>query len=102
MTALPETLGALTGLKTLNLNNCDILHTPPPSIVRAGKGAVLHFLRDLAKSEVSNHLIKVVLLGNQRAGRSILADSLVLGRAVTRADNDRTVGIEVRRWRLGG
>jgi len=102
MTALPDSLGALTGLKTLNLNNCDILHTPPPSIVRAGTGAVLHFLRDLAKGEVPSHLIKVVLLGNQRAGKSSLADSLVLGRPVTRADNDRTVGIEVRRWRLGG
>jgi GTPase SAR1 family protein len=44
----------------------------------------------------------VVLLGNQRAGKSSLADSLVLGRPVTRADSNRTVGIEVRRWRVGG
>ncbi len=43
----------------------------------------------------------MVLLGNQRAGKSSLADSLVLGRPVTRADSDRTVGIEVRRWPVG-
>jgi len=42
-----------------------------------------------------------VLLGDQCAGKSSLADSLVLGRPATRTDNDRTVGIEVRRWRLG-
>ena len=63
---------------------------------------MLQFLRDLAKGEAPSHLIKVVLLGDQRVGKSSLADSLVLGRPVMRADNDRTVGIEVRRWRLGG
>ena len=54
-------------------------------------------LRDLAKGEAPSHLIKVVLLGDQRAGKSSLADWLVLGRPATRADNDQTVGIEV--WR---
>jgi len=62
---------------------------------------VLQFLRDLAKGESPSHLLKVVLLGNQRAGKSSLADSLVLGRPATRANNDWTVGIEVWRWRLG-
>jgi len=100
--ALPASLGALTGMTTLELDDCDTLHTPPPSIVRAGTGAVLQFLRDLAKGEAPSHLIKVVLLGDQRAGKSSLADSLVQGRPATRADNDRTVGIEVQRWRLGG
>jgi len=99
LTALPVSLGTLANL-TLDLRGCDSLHTPPPSIVRAGKVAVLQFLRDLAKGEAPSHLIKVVLLGDQRAGKSSLADSLVLGRPATRADNDRTVGIEVRRWRV--
>jgi len=81
---------------------CNALHTPPPSIVDEGTGAVLQFLRDMAKGEAPSHLIKVVLLGDQRAGKSSLADSLVLGRPATRADNERTVGIEVRRWLLGG
>jgi len=92
----------LTGLSELDLQGCGALHTPPPSSVRAGVDAILQFLRDLAKGEAPSHLIKVVLLGEQRAGKSSLADSLVLGRPATRADNDRTVGIEVRRWRLGG
>jgi len=103
LTALPASLGLLTGLTELDLDECASLHTPPPSsIVRAGTGAVLQFIRDLAKGEAPSHLIKVVLLGDQRAGKSSLADSLVLGRPATRIDNDRTVGIEVRRWRLGG
>ncbi len=80
---------------------CSAMHTPPPHVVRQGTGAVLEFLRDLAKGDAPCHLIKVVLLGNQRAGKSSLADSLVLGRPVTLADSDRTVGIEVRHWPVG-
>ena len=101
LTALPASLGTLTAL-TIYLLRCSALHTPPPSIVEAGPGAVLQFLRDLAKGEAPTHLIKVMLLGDQHAGKSSLADSLVLGQPATRADNDRTVSIEVRRWRLGG
>ena len=63
---------------------------------------MLQFLRDLAKGDAPCHLVKVVLLGDQRAGKSSLADSLVQRRAAMRADDDRTVGIDVRRWRLGG
>jgi GTPase SAR1 family protein len=86
----------------LKLEGCSALHTPPPHVVWQDTAAVLEFLRDLAKGgDAPCHLIKVVLLGNQRAGKSSLADSLVLGRPVTRADSDRTVGIEVRRWPVG-
>jgi len=97
LTALPVSLGALTGLTTLDMFCCDTLHALPWSIVHAGKGAVLQFLRDLAKGEAPSHLIKVVLLGDQRAGKNSLTDWLVLRRPATRADNDQTVGIEV--WR---
>ena len=92
-------IGALTALQTLNLQICPALHTPPPHVVRLGLAAVQQFLRDLAKGFAASHLVKVVLLGDQRAGKSSLADSLVLGRPATRAADDRTVGVEVRRWR---
>ena len=42
-----------------------------------------------------------MLLGEQCVGKSSLADSLVCGRPATRPADDRTVGIEVRRWWLG-
>jgi GTPase SAR1 family protein len=45
--------------------------------------------------------VKLVLLGEQRAGKSSLADSLVRGRPLTRPASDRTVGIDVVRWWLG-
>jgi Leucine-rich repeat (LRR) protein len=98
---LPAELGVLTQLQEIKLAGCYALQTPPPHVVRQNTGAVLEFLRDLAQGDAPCHLIKVVLLGNQRAGKSSLADSLVLGRPVTRADRDRTVGIEVRRWPVG-
>ena len=99
---LPVALGTLASIKRIDVSGCPSLHTPPKHVVERGTDAMLQFLRDLAKGEAPSHLIKVVLLGDQRAGKSSLADSLVLGRPVMRADNDRTVGIEVRRWRLGG
>jgi hypothetical protein len=102
LTALPAGLTALTNLQHLNLDGCSALHTPPPHVVRAGFGAVLQFLRDLGKGDAASHLAKLVLLGDQTAGKSSLADSLALGRPAPRAARDRTVGIEVGRWRVGG
>jgi len=99
---LPVALGTLASIKRIDVSECPSLHTPPKHVVERGTDAMLQFLRDLAKGEAPSHLIKVVLLGDQRAGKSSLADSLVLGRPVMRADSDRTVGIDVRRWRLGG
>jgi GTPase SAR1 family protein len=81
--------------------NCPALHTPPPRVVRLGRDAVLAFLRDLGAGSAPCHLVKLVLLGEKRAGKSSLADSLVYGRPATRPADDRTVGIDVRRWWLG-
>ena len=64
-------------------------------------GAVLAYLRDLAGGSAPCHLVKLVLLGEQRAGKSSLADSLVRGRPATRPADDRTAGIDVHRWWLG-
>ena len=49
-----------------------------------------------AKGDAPCHLVKVVLLGNQHAGKSSLADSLVQRRPATRAHDDRTVGMPFR------
>jgi len=102
LTSLPAELGAIAALKEMNLQGCSALHTPPPAVVRAGTAAVLRYLHDLAKGSAPCHLAKVVLLGGECAGKSSLADSLVLGCPTTRAADDRTVGIDVRRWWLGG
>jgi hypothetical protein len=104
LTALPAELGALTGLRKLHLGPWFLtlaLHTPPPRVVAAGTNEVLVFLRDLGGGSAPYHLVKLVLFGEQRAGKSSLADSLVSGRPATRPADDRTVGIEVRRWWLG-
>jgi len=102
LTVLPAELGALAALKEMNLQGCFAMHTPPPAVARAGTAAVLQYLRDLAKGSAPCHLAKMVLLGDSCAGKSSLADSLVLGCPATRAADDRTVGIDVRRWWLGG
>ena len=60
---------------------------------------VQQYLRDLGKGSAPCHLVKLVLVGEPRAGKSSLADSLVRGRPATRADSDRTVGIDIAEWR---
>jgi hypothetical protein len=52
---------------------------PPSHVVDAGLASVQQFLRDLIKGFAKCHLVKVVLLGDQRAGKSSLADSLMSG-----------------------
>jgi len=99
---LPAALSALPNLQRIDVSACHSLHTPPTHVVKMGTAAVMQFLGDLAKGNAACHLAKVVLCGNQKTGKSSLADSLIHGRPLTRADNDRTVGIEVRRWRVGG
>ena len=101
LTALPAELGALMGLHFLRLSSCPALHTPPPRVVAAGTDAVLAFLRDLGGGFAPCLLVKLVLLGEQRSGKSSLADSLVRGRPATRPVDDCTVSIDVRRWWLG-
>ncbi len=98
---LPVELGTLTQLQKIRLYGFDVMHTSPPHDVEQDTGAVLEFLRDLVKGDVPCHLIKEVLLGSQRVGKSSLTDSLGLGHPVTRTDSDRTVGIQVRRWSVG-
>ena len=100
LTALPAELGVLTALMTLELRGCFAPHTPPPAVMRAGTVAVLQYLCDLAKGSAPCHLAKVVLLGDQCAGKSSLANSLVLGHPATRIAEDRTVGIDMRPWWL--
>lgn len=82
---LPAEAGLLTDLRRISLEECHALHTPPPHIVMQGHDDVLHFLRDLAVSgSTPCHLVKLEILGNEKAGKSILLDSLVAGRV----DND--------------
>ncbi len=94
---LPPSLADLTPLTSLNVQNCTALHSPPPHVVRAGLSAVQQFLRDLRKGFTPCHLVKVVLLGDQRAGKSNLTDSLKSGKPALRKEDDRTVGIDLVR-----
>ena len=64
------------------------LHTLPPRVVAAGTDSVLAFQRDLGGGSAPCHLVKLVLLGEQRVGKSSQADSLVRVRLATRPADD--------------
>ena len=83
--------GELTGLQTLGLGLSDHLRTPHPVVVEKGFTAMVQYMRDLAKGSVPCHMLKMMLLGDPRAGKSSLLDTLASGEPTTRPEEDRTV-----------
>jgi hypothetical protein len=96
---LPLRLGAL---KELRLEG-NPLHTPPVDVVSAGTAAVLAFCRDMAEGgEAPWPVMKMLLLGEQRAGKTSLLNSMRRGRVDLAKVKERTVGIDIWSWRPFG
>jgi GTPase SAR1 family protein len=72
----------------------------PSEVLYKGLKAVQQYLGDLQEGSTPCFLLKCVVVGNQRSGKSSVVDSLVGNTHKLRHDNDRTVGIDVRRWVL--
>jgi len=87
----PMWVGELTGLHTLDLSRNGSLRTPHPVVVKEGATAVVQYMRDLAKGSVPCHILKMMLLGDPRAGKSSLLDTLASGKPTMRPEEDRTV-----------
>ena len=98
---VPSEFGRLPVLKTVELYACRSLPTPPQYVILEGHASVMQFLCDLGKGFAPCYLVKVLLVGQQCAGKSSLTDLLMQGRPVTRALEDRTVGIDVGHCWLG-
>jgi len=95
---LPVWIGKLgKQLQSIDVHGCLSMATPPQHTVQMGSDAVLQFMKDLAKGSICCYAAKVVLLGDQRSGKSSLLDSLEREEPASRAYDDRTVGIDVRR-----
>ena len=106
---LPADLGSLTNLEILNLRGCDELRRFfPGQILASAAGtagqirAVIDFLADLRHGKLVMDMVKIVLVGESLAGKSSLLDALESGSPMTeetkRAREDRTAGIDIRRW----
>eukprot|EP00286_Rhodomonas_abbreviata_P001108 CAMPEP_0181288846 /NCGR_PEP_ID=MMETSP1101-20121128/560_1 /TAXON_ID=46948 /ORGANISM="Rhodomonas abbreviata, Strain Caron Lab Isolate" /LENGTH=2036 /DNA_ID=CAMNT_0023393015 /DNA_START=546 /DNA_END=6656 /DNA_ORIENTATION=+ len=121
---LPVWMGCFTNLEVLDLSGCLGLKGLPPSMGRmlrlrqmslpprymarhelvpahvedAGCSAILQYLRDLDRGHISCKLLKMIIVGDQLAGKSSLVDCLAAGAPCLRPKEDRTVGIDVRRW----
>jgi internalin A len=73
LTALPESLGDLTALTTLDDNP---LVSPPDDVVAAGTKAVLAFLRGGQAGSVRQWSAKLMVVGQQRVGKTSLVKGL--------------------------
>jgi len=108
---LPFFLAKLTSLEVLKIGG-DVLQVDyidgelsmiknvPSEVLYKGLKAVQQYLGDLQEGSTPCFLLKCVVVGNQRSGKSSVVDSLVGNTHKLRHDNDRTVGIDVRRWVL--
>ncbi|KAJ1483264.1 hypothetical protein T484DRAFT_1800922 [Baffinella frigidus] len=97
---LPEGMGSLTGLEELDLEGCNGLRSflPAQLLDTASWMDVIKFLAALQQGKTLMDMVKIVLIGEGRAGKSSLLDSLEHGVPSTRDKDDRTVGIDIRRW----
>eukprot|EP00961_Rhodomonas_salina_P159136 2142827-Rhodomonas_salina.1 len=95
---LPFEIGQLRSLQKISLFGC-ALQTPPLDVVRRGTDAVLQYLRDLSFGDEHCFYQKIVLVGDQTAGKSSLIESLIASKPSPTIKEERTVGIDVRKWR---
>jgi len=100
LTELPGSMGSLTGLQRLNLGICrGLAKFLPDRLLRSRcAGDVVSFLRDVSNGMSVLDVVKVVLVGEAKSGKTSLVDSLSSGQPSLRPQDDRTVGIDVRRW----
>jgi len=121
--SLPDSIGDLYKLMKLNLCNnkltalpesiCDLsidddallfsgnpLQLPPAEICMQGRQAMKGYFDAMKKSKgVKCKRLKLILVGEARAGKSSLAHALVHKKDAKIAPDKRTVGIDFHKWR---
>ena len=99
LTSIPAELGKLTNLDDMILSDNEALILPPPEIVKQGTPAILNYLRELSKEIDYLYEAKLLLVGEERAGKSCLAEALTNPNYVF-GDKDSTYGIVIIKWIL--
>jgi DAPkinase-like Roc (Ras of Complex) protein/Leucine Rich Repeat (LRR) protein len=92
LTALPESLGQLMQLQWLNLSN-NPLNLALAAAYKEGIDAVLRYLRAKAGAQVILNEAKLILIGEGEVGKSCLLDAL---RGDPWMEHDSTHGIEIK------
>lgn len=97
-----STVGLLP-LKSLKLNGCPSLKTPPKEILRKGEAVVINYMKRLNEGFVECRRTKLMLVGLGGAGKTSLI------RKLTSSENDKqeniqpdvTDGIDIQIWKSG-
>lgn len=95
LTELPHALFKSPNLEKFKANS-NPLREPPEAICAGGLKAIQSYFEMLKVSSFTNCTIKTMFLGTSMAGKSTVCRSLTQGCPVAVAQNDRTVGIEIR------
>ncbi|CAH1239393.1 MFHAS1 [Branchiostoma lanceolatum] len=96
---LPAEVGQLTNLSHLDVNGNPLIK-PPPEVSENGIVAIRQYFEELERSEedVSAHL-KVVVLGETKAGKTSLVRTLRRWKSTLTEEEDRTHCVEVTQWK---
>jgi internalin A len=94
LTVVPDSIGQLPALTEFDVSGNSRLSSPPPEVLAQGSGAVLAFLRALAKSAVERWRSKILIVGEAMVGKTSLAKKLS-GEAFDPGER-QTHGVRVR------
>jgi Leucine-rich repeat (LRR) protein len=91
----------LKQLKTILLNNCLSLKTPPPEICRRGTQAILAYMNRLVSGSVKCQRTKLMLVGLGEAGKTSLVRSLInYNSYYSISEIGLTDGIDIKDWHV--
>ncbi|XP_052093537.1 uncharacterized protein LOC127729717 [Mytilus californianus] len=93
-------VGLLPNLKSIYLNNCPSLETPPQDIVGRGVDSVKAFLKRIAGGFIECHRTKLMFIGLGQAGKTTLLQALRSEKKKTEKTEDveLTDGIDIIPW----
>jgi hypothetical protein len=98
---LLETVGRPVGelllIKTVDLEGCISLQTPPLEIIKRGRTAVLAYLKRLSTGSILYKRTKLMLVGLGEAGKTSLVNSLTR-KTTTHQRPEITNGIDIQEW----
>ncbi|CAL9701299.1 unnamed protein product [Knipowitschia caucasica] len=97
ITELPVELGQLSNLWQLDIENLNITNVPQ-NIQKEGTFSILSFLRAHLRKAAPCHLLKMIVIGPPRQGKTTLLEALQTGRAPQRTPT--SCGIDTWSWLL--
>jgi small GTP-binding protein len=76
------------------------IETPPLEVVKRGREAIRNYFQQIKKGEDYLYEAKLLLVGEERAGKSTIADALSNSEYIFDKDKKTTEGIDILEWNI--